>query len=103
MVGHEIPLNQGCMNPIRLTLPKNTILNPSGEAAVVGGNVQTSQRIVDVILRAFQACAASQVVITAFLSLLTSSLDGSPPVCFVSPLATAVQARLALASSSSIC
>lgn len=37
------------------------MLNPSETAAVVGGNVLTSQRIVDVVLKAFQVCAASQV------------------------------------------
>lgn len=42
-------------------IPKGSILDPSPEAAVVGGNVLTSQRVVDVILRAFEACAASQV------------------------------------------
>jgi 5-oxoprolinase (ATP-hydrolysing) len=36
------------------------MLDPSENAAVVGGNVLTSQRIVDVVLKAFQACAASQ-------------------------------------------
>lgn len=41
-------------------VPKHTILNPSLNAAVVGGNVLTSQRVTDVVLRAFQACAASQ-------------------------------------------
>lgn len=35
-------------------------MNPSGKAAVVGGNVLTSQRITDVVLKAFAACAASQ-------------------------------------------
>ncbi|XP_014239641.1 5-oxoprolinase isoform X2 [Cimex lectularius] len=60
MVGHDVPLNQGCLAPIKLILPKGSILDPSDDAAVVGGNVQTSQRIVDVILNAFKACAASQ-------------------------------------------
>jgi len=41
-------------------VPKNSILNPSETAAVVGGNVLTSQRITDVVLKAFKACAASQ-------------------------------------------
>jgi 5-oxoprolinase (ATP-hydrolysing) len=56
----DIPLNQGCLAPIRIVIPKRCILNPSPEAAVVGGNVLTSQRVTDVVLRAFQACAASQ-------------------------------------------
>ena len=60
MVGHDIPLNQGCLNPVTVTIPPGCLLDPSEEAAVVGGNVLTSQRIVDVVFRAFSACAASQ-------------------------------------------
>ncbi|XP_059611446.1 5-oxoprolinase [Phlebotomus argentipes] len=60
MVGHDVPLNQGCLAPIRVVIPKNSILDPSEGAAVVGGNVLTSQRIVDTVLRAFRVCAASQ-------------------------------------------
>lgn len=60
MIDQEIPLNQGCLKPINTIIPKNSFLNPSEDAAVVGGNVLTSQRIVDVIFKAFQACAASQ-------------------------------------------
>uniref|UniRef100_T1IES8 Hydantoinase_B domain-containing protein n=2 Tax=Rhodnius prolixus TaxID=13249 RepID=T1IES8_RHOPR len=60
MVGHDVPLNQGCLNPVKIIIPSNSILDPSDNAAVVGGNVQTSQRIVDVILKAFATCAASQ-------------------------------------------
>lgn len=59
MVGYEIPLNQGCLNPIQVIIPKNSILDPSESAAVVGGNVLTSQRVVDTILKAFRVCAAS--------------------------------------------
>lgn len=59
--GEDLPLNQGCLTPIEVIFPENgSILNPSANAAVVGGNVLTSQRITDVILRAFSACAASQ-------------------------------------------
>uniref|UniRef100_A0A1I8GUT3 Hydantoinase_A domain-containing protein n=1 Tax=Macrostomum lignano TaxID=282301 RepID=A0A1I8GUT3_9PLAT len=60
MVPYSIPLNQGCLAPIQLRLPEGSLLSPSDIAAVVGGNVLTSQRIVDVILGAFSACAASQ-------------------------------------------
>lgn len=60
MVGHDVPLNQGCLAPIQVVIPKNSILDPSEGAAVVGGNVQTSQRIVDTVLKAFRVCAASQ-------------------------------------------
>ncbi|KAG8200496.1 hypothetical protein JTE90_000574 [Oedothorax gibbosus] len=60
MVGHDVPLNQGCLTPVKVVIPKGSILCPSDTAAVVGGNVLTSQRIVDVIFKAFKACAASQ-------------------------------------------
>uniref|UniRef100_A0A8C3CMZ9 5-oxoprolinase, ATP-hydrolysing n=1 Tax=Cairina moschata TaxID=8855 RepID=A0A8C3CMZ9_CAIMO len=60
MVGQDIPLNQGCLAPVRVIIPKGSILDPSPEAAVVGGNVLTSQRVVDVIFKAFGVCAASQ-------------------------------------------
>uniref|UniRef100_A0A4W4GMP4 5-oxoprolinase, ATP-hydrolysing n=1 Tax=Electrophorus electricus TaxID=8005 RepID=A0A4W4GMP4_ELEEL len=60
MVGQDIPLNQGCLAPIKVIIPPRSILQPSQNAAVVGGNVLTSQRVVDVIFKAFEVCAASQ-------------------------------------------
>ncbi|KAI0020597.1 Hydantoinase B/oxoprolinase-domain-containing protein [Xylariomycetidae sp. FL0641] len=60
LISEDIPLNQGCLSPIRVVNPEGSILNPSDQAAVYAGNTQTSQRVVDVILRAFEACAASQ-------------------------------------------
>lgn len=60
LISEDIPLNQGCLKPIHVKIPKNSFLSPSDGAAVVGGNVLTSQRITDVVLKAFQACAASQ-------------------------------------------
>ena len=60
LVNEDIPLNQGCLNPVQIIIPEKSILDPSEDAAVVGGNVLTSQRVVDVILKAFEACAASQ-------------------------------------------
>ncbi|OBZ83149.1 Uncharacterized protein C11D3.14c [Choanephora cucurbitarum] len=60
LVNQDIPLNSGCLEPIEIKIPKHSILNPSEQCAVVGGNVLTSQRLVDVALKAFEACAASQ-------------------------------------------
>ncbi|KAJ1704338.1 hypothetical protein LUZ63_004117 [Rhynchospora breviuscula] len=60
MVNVDIPLNQGCLAPVRIKIPEGSLLSPSDRAAVVGGNVLTSQRVTDVILTAFQACACSQ-------------------------------------------
>jgi len=60
MLDVDIPLNAGCLVPLDVRIPSGSLLAPSRTAAVCGGNVLTSQRIVDVVLRAFQACAASQ-------------------------------------------
>ncbi|KFH66782.1 5-oxoprolinase (ATP-hydrolysing) [Podila verticillata NRRL 6337] len=60
MVAMDIPLNQGCLSPVTIRIPDKSMLAPSETAAVVGGNVLVSQRLVDVILKAFQVCGASQ-------------------------------------------
>ncbi|CAO2839915.1 unnamed protein product [Amaranthus hypochondriacus] len=60
LVNVDIPLNQGCIAPVKIHIPPGCFLSPSDKAAVVGGNVLTSQRVTDVILTAFQACACSQ-------------------------------------------
>lgn len=60
MVQSDLPLNQGCLAPVTVRIPKGSLLSPSPTAAVVGGNVLTSQRLCDVILSAFGAAAASQ-------------------------------------------
>ncbi|GLA67451.1 hypothetical protein AtubIFM54640_010770 [Aspergillus tubingensis] len=60
LIDVDIPLNQGCLAPINFIVPSGTLINPSGYAAVCAGNPITSQRITDVVLGAFQACAASQ-------------------------------------------
>ncbi|EEB90230.1 hypothetical protein MPER_11586 [Moniliophthora perniciosa FA553] len=60
MLDEDIPLNAGCLMPIDVRIPENSILNPSETCAVVGGNVVTSQRVTDVVLHAFEAVAASQ-------------------------------------------
>ncbi|KAI1300869.1 5-oxoprolinase [Xylaria venustula] len=60
LIAADIPLNQGCLAPIDIRVPDLSILSPAPGASVVGGNVLTSQRITDVILTAFGACADSQ-------------------------------------------
>lgn len=49
----EIPPNQGCYDPITVSIPKGSLLDPDPPAAVVGGNVETSQRVTDVVFDAF--------------------------------------------------
>ncbi len=66
VLGLDIPANSGCLRPIHLIAPEGTLVNARRPAAVAAGNVETSQRIVDVLLGAFaKACpdripAASQ-------------------------------------------
>ena len=66
LISLDIPSNSGCMLPIQVIAPSGTVVNAASPAAVAGGNVETSQRIVDVLLGAMaQACpdrvpAASQ-------------------------------------------
>lgn len=60
LVDEDIPLNQGCLRPIRVDIPPSSLLNPDEGCAVVAGNVCTSQIITGVVLSAFQALANSQ-------------------------------------------
>jgi 5-oxoprolinase (ATP-hydrolysing) len=60
LVGERIPLNGGCLRPVRVTIPSPGLLWPGPDRAVAAGNVETSQRIVDVLLGAFGKLAASQ-------------------------------------------
>ena len=64
------------MNPIKIILKEGSILCPSDDSAVVGGNVLTSQRVVDVVLKAFNAVAASQVYFFTVIITTTNSLLG---------------------------
>jgi 5-oxoprolinase (ATP-hydrolysing) len=60
LVAERIPMNEGCLDPVRILIPERSILNPSPGRAVAGGNVETSQRVVDVLLGALGLAAASQ-------------------------------------------
>jgi 5-oxoprolinase (ATP-hydrolysing) len=60
LVDVDIPLNAGCRRPLHLRLPARCMLNPRYPAAVVGGNVETSQCITDALFGALGAMAASQ-------------------------------------------
>ncbi len=59
-IGRRIPLNDGCLQPVDLVVPDHCLLNPRPPAAVVAGNVETSQCIVDALLAALGAEAGSQ-------------------------------------------
>ncbi|MEQ9195882.1 MAG: hydantoinase B/oxoprolinase family protein [Parvibaculum sp.] len=60
MVDDDIPLNEGCLKPIEIVIPEGSMLAPEYPAAVVGGNVETSQAVTDALFGAFGAMAAAQ-------------------------------------------
>jgi 5-oxoprolinase (ATP-hydrolysing) len=60
LVDDQIPLNEGCLKPLEIILPDDSMINPAYPAAVVAGNVETSQAIVDTLLGALGVAAASQ-------------------------------------------
>jgi len=60
LVADDIPLNDGCMAPIDLIIPEGSLLNPTHPAAVVAGNVETSQVVADALLAAMGVLANSQ-------------------------------------------
>ncbi|MDP9137537.1 MAG: hydantoinase B/oxoprolinase family protein [Pseudomonadota bacterium] len=60
MVADDIPMNAGCLKPIDIVIPKGSMLSPEYPAAVVAGNVETSQAITDTLFGALGAMAAAQ-------------------------------------------
>jgi 5-oxoprolinase (ATP-hydrolysing) len=66
LVDDAIPLNDGCMRPITLVVPEGSMLNPCYPAAVVAGNVETSQVITDCLFAAMGALAPSQGTMNNF-------------------------------------
>ncbi len=73
LIDEQIPLNAGILAPMEIRLPADCLLNPTPQSdparcpAVVGGNVETSQRVVDVIFGALGVAAASQGTMNNFI------------------------------------
>ena len=60
MVDDDIPMNAGCLRPINIIIPKRSMLSPEYPAAVVAGNVETSQEVTNCLFGALGAMAAAQ-------------------------------------------
>lgn len=60
LTAHDVPLNEGCLADIDIVVPEGSLLDPRPPAAVVGGNVETSMRLVDLLLAALGRQAGSQ-------------------------------------------
>ncbi|MGC1952273.1 MAG: hydantoinase B/oxoprolinase family protein [Gammaproteobacteria bacterium] len=66
LISQDIPLNAGCLKPLEIVIPENSMLNPRYPAAVVAGNVETSQYIVDALYGALGVLAGSQGTMNNF-------------------------------------
>ena len=66
LVDDEIPMNAGCLKPLKIIVPEGCLLNPSYPAAVVAGNVETSQVVTDCLYGALGVLAAAQGTMNNF-------------------------------------
>ena len=66
LVDEAIPMNDGCLRPVTIVVPEGSMLNPRFPAAVVAGNVETSQALCDVLFGALGAMAGAQGTMNNF-------------------------------------
>ena len=66
LIADDIPLNAGCLKPLRIILPQSSMLNPRSPAAVVAGNVETSTCVTNALFGALGVMAASQCTMNNF-------------------------------------
>jgi N-methylhydantoinase B len=76
LAAEAVPANEGLMRPIKLIAPEGTILNALAPAAVAGGNVETSQRIVDVLFRALAQAAPERIPAASSGSMSNLTIGG---------------------------
>ncbi len=76
----SIPENAGFMRPIRVHAPLGTVVHATAPAAVAGGNVETSQRIVDVLLRALAPALPDRVPAASCGSMSNVAVGGRDPI-----------------------
>ncbi len=67
LVDDNIPLNEGCLKPMEIIIPDHSMINPHYPAAVIAGNVETSQYLVDTLFGAVKAVAAAQGTMNNFI------------------------------------
>ena len=74
-----IPVNDGCFRPVTLIIPEGTMMNPRRPAPVAGGNVETSQRNVDVLMKAFARIMPGKVTAAGLGTMNNVSVGGIRP------------------------
>jgi N-methylhydantoinase B len=75
----SIPPNHGCYRPITVDAPERSLVNPEPPAAVVGGNLETSQRVTDVVLGAFAEADVSRVLAGSQGTMNNVTFGGTDP------------------------
>jgi N-methylhydantoinase B len=79
LLAEDVPAAAGLMRPIRVIAPEGTIVNARPPAAVAGGNVETSQRIVDVLLRALAQAIPDSIPAAASGTMNNLTIGGIDP------------------------
>jgi len=79
LLAEDVPATAGLMRPIRVISPEGTIVNARPPAAVAGGNVETSQRIVDVLLRALAQAIPDRIPAAAAGTMNNLTIGGMDP------------------------
>ncbi|WP_318570495.1 hydantoinase B/oxoprolinase family protein [Salinigranum marinum] len=75
----SIPPNHGCYRPITVETPERSLVDPEPPAAVVGGNLETSQRVTDVVLGAFAEADVSRVLAGSQGTMNNVTFGGTDP------------------------
>lgn len=76
---YDVPSNWGCMAPIRVSAPEGSVVNPIHPAAVAAGNVETSQRIVDVLFAAMAKAGVEGIPAASCGSMSNITIGGVDP------------------------
>src|SRR5207302_7932031 len=79
LLADDVPATAGLMRPIGVVAPKGTVVNAQPPAAVAGGNVETSQRIVDVLLRALAQAIPERIPAAASGTMNNLTIGGIDP------------------------
>lgn len=79
LIGLDIPSNSGCLAPIHVIAPRGTLVNAEPPAAVAGGNVETSQRITDVLLGALAQAHPDRVPAASQGTMNNTTIGGWDP------------------------
>jgi N-methylhydantoinase B len=79
LLREDVPATSGLMRPIRVIAPSGTVVNAKPPAAVAGGNVETSQRIVDVLLKALALAIPDRIPAAASGTMNNLTIGGIDP------------------------